>query len=187
MALRTQNTSASSLPHAIRFLVARIGVSCFAFPADWVRGIVTASEAGSGPTVTWAGADYERTDLGARLACTDHHPSDSDARIILYGNNDRSRAFVVDAVIGLVDVLRHDIRPLPPHFRRSERERLVGLFVDDSSIALIINPLWILGLPTSKDGLATLGQSASPHRAAQTLQLTDPHVESPVTLAGKGP
>jgi hypothetical protein len=186
MALRTHKTTGSTLPHAVRLLVAKIGPSCFAFPADWVRGIVTPTEAGTDLVVTWAGATYERTDLGARLGCSSH-PNDTDSRMILYGNNDRTRAFSVDSVVGLVDVLRHDIRPLPPHFRGSERQRLIGLSLHDSYIALITNPFWVLGLPSGKDDLAALAQPVSQYRSPETavLQLTASEPESALSTGGK--
>lgn len=150
--------------------MARIGAPLIAFPSDWVRGIVTLSEAGNGPTVAWAGMAYDRTNLAERL--TRSTPTlNSDSRIILYGNDERSRAFLVEQVMGLVDVARHEIRPMPPHFRGAERERLIGFFMDPDYIALIANPYWVLELPAGKDVLGTLGRQTGDKGATPSLTL----------------
>ena len=104
------------------------------------------ASAGPNGLVTWAGVEYERTDLSARLKVVSKGVS-SDTRLILYGNDERSRSFAVDKVVGLLDVERALIHPLPPQFRGKERERLLGFFVGASFVALIANPLWVLELP----------------------------------------
>lgn len=170
MGLRTHKAADPTGSQSIRFLVARIGEPLFAFPADWVRGVVTLSEAGNGSTVAWAGSTYDHTDLAERLTRTTPKPG-SESRIVLYGNDDRSRAFLVDQVVGLVDVIRHEIRPMPPHFRGAERERLIGFFMDPAYIALIANPYWVLELPSSKDVLGALGRQTTVKRAVPDLTL----------------
>ncbi|MCW5800488.1 MAG: CheW-like domain-containing protein [Nitrospira sp.] len=146
MGLRGQRAVTLSSGQAVRFLVALIGGSSIAFPAQWVHGIVMPASAGSDGLVTWAGMDYERTDLSVRLKIVSKGSS-PDTRLILYGNEERSRSFAVDKVLGLLDVERALIHPLPPQFRGKERERLLGFFVDTSSVALIANPFWVLELP----------------------------------------
>lgn len=146
MSLRGQRTVIISSEQAVRFLVTLIGGSPVAFPAQWVRGIVMPGSTGTDGPVTWAGMDYERTDLSARLKLSSKGPS-PDTRLILYGNEERSRSFAVDKVLGLLDVERALIRPLPPQFRGKEQERLLGFFVASSSVALIANPFWVLDLP----------------------------------------
>lgn len=146
MGLRGQRAVTISSGQAVRFLVTLIGGSSVAFPAQWARGIVMPASAGPNGLVTWAGVEYERTDLSARLKVVSKGVS-SDTRLILYGNDERSRSFAVDKVVGLLDVERALIHPLPPQFRGKERERLLGFFVGASFVALIANPLWVLELP----------------------------------------
>ena len=152
MGLRGQRAVTISSGQAVRFLVTLIGGSSVAFPAQWVRGIVMPASAGPDGLVTWAGMAYERTDLSARLKVVSKAQS-SDTRLILYGHDERSRSFVVDKVLGLMDVERGAIHPLPPQFRGKERERLLGFFVDASSVALIANPFWVLDLPLKPQAL----------------------------------
>ncbi|HVG02626.1 MAG TPA: hypothetical protein VM842_07020, partial [Nitrospira sp.] len=123
-----------------------------AFPAHWVRGIITLAEAGPHEGVTWANSSYERTDLAGRL--TIGHPSPTaDTRIILDGNGQRSRSFIVDGVVGLVDVSRPQVQSLPPQFRGGERDRFLGIFMSATYVALIANPFWVLELPSRINAL----------------------------------
>ena len=54
--------------------------------------------------------------------------------------------FMVGRVLGLVDVDRSEVHPLPPQFRGGERDRLLGHFSNSAYIALITNPFWVLDL-----------------------------------------
>lgn len=164
MGLRGHKTAASLGGQAIRFLVALIGPTHFAFPAYWVRGIITPAEAGRGEFVTWANSSYERTDLSSRLTIGARVAS-VETRIILYGNEQRSRSFAVDGVLGLVDIKRGQIQALPPQFRGGERNRLLGLFAETAYVALITNPFWVLDLPPRKDVLAVFTLQAPEQRS----------------------
>jgi hypothetical protein len=152
MSLRGQRAVTISSGHAIRFLVTLIGNTSVALPAQWVRGIVTPDSADPGGAVTWAGAHYQPTDLAARLK-VDFRDRSADTRLVLYGNEEASRSFIVDRVLGLLDVERAQIHPLPTQFRGRERERLLGFFVAPSCVALIANPFWALELPLRPQAL----------------------------------
>ncbi len=152
MSLRGQRAVTISSGHAIRFLITLIGNSSVALPAHWVRGIVMPGSAGPDGVATWAGAHYEPTDLAARLKVKSRDRS-ADTRLVLYGNEEASRSFVVDRVLGLLDVERAQIHPLPTQFRGRERERLLGFFVAPSCVALIANPFWALELPLRPQAL----------------------------------
>lgn len=146
MALRGHKTAALSGGQAIQFLVTLIGPTHFAFPAYWVRGIITPTEKGPAELITWANSSFERTDLSDRLTIGALIAT-AETRIILYGNEQRSRSFAVDGVLGLVDVERVQIQALPPQFQGGERNRLLGFFADTAYVALITNPFWVLDLP----------------------------------------
>jgi hypothetical protein len=152
MGLRGHKTAAALSGQTVRFLVALIGLTQVAFPAHWVRGIITLTDARREGLVTWGRSTYERTDLAGRLALSAQKPT-AETRIILYGNDQSSRSFLVDGVGGLVDVDRSQVQPLPIHFRGGERDRFLGLFVTTTSVALIANPYWVLELPPRKNVL----------------------------------
>lgn len=152
MSLRGHKITATSGAQTVRFLVALVGSTHFAFPAHWVRGIITLAESGVEGLVTWANSSYERTDLAGRLTIGTQIPT-AETRIVLYGNDQRSRSFMVGQVSGLVDIDRSQVHPLPPQFRGGERDRLLGYFSDTAYIALIANPFWVLDLPSRKNVL----------------------------------
>ena len=164
MSLRGHRAAAVSSGQEVRFLVALMGRTHMAFPAHWVRGIITPDEAGSEELVRWANASYERTDLASRLGIAATGGS-VETRVVLYGNEQKSRSFTVDEVVELVDVERAQIQPLPIQFRRGERDRLLGLFIDVAYVALIANPFWVLELPIRKNVLDVFALQLSDHRA----------------------
>lgn len=152
MGLRGHKTAVVSRGLEVRFLVALMGATHVAFPSHWVRGIVTPCQEGHDGPVTWANASYAPTDLARRLTIQAKSVT-AETRIVLYANEQRSRSFAVDKVVGLIDVERSLILPLPAQFRGGERERLLGLFVESSYIALIANPFWVLELPSRNNVL----------------------------------
>ncbi|MBS0172151.1 MAG: hypothetical protein JSR62_17535 [Nitrospira sp.] len=152
MGLRRNQAVTVVSGQAVRFLVTLIGHCSIAFPAQWVRGIVMPSAAGREGAVIWAGVVYEHTDLAGRLRLLSRVQS-VDTRLILYGHDQQARSFGVDKVLGLLDVERPLIHPLPVHFRGAERDRLLGLFADQDAVALIANPYWVLELPLRKNAL----------------------------------
>lgn len=131
-----------------------IGPTHVGVPSHWVRGIITSAEAGSEGAVVWARASYEWTDLSGRLTIGNSAMA-VESRVVLYGNEQRSRAFMVDKVVGLLDVEREQVHPLPPHFRGGERDRLLGYLVGSAYVALIANPFWVLELPSHNEVLDT--------------------------------
>ena len=180
MGLRGHKISVGTDGRPVRFLVARIGSMHVALFAHWVRGIITPAEAGTEGLVTWANSSYERTDLAGRLSIHPHIPT-AETRIVLYGNEQRSRSFMVGAVLGLVDIDRSEVHSLPPHFRGEERDRLPGYFSTSAYIALIANPFWVVDLPTRRNVLdAFILQT--PERRAEAC---DSKVYSPVAI-GEG-
>ena len=163
MGLRGHKTAVVSSGLAVRFLVTLMGPMHMAFPSHWVRGLVTPAEEGPDGHVTWANASYERADLARRLKIQAEGVT-AETRIVLYANEQRSRSFAVDRVVGLIDVERAMIQPLPAQFRGGERERLLGLFVESSYIALIANPFWVLELPSRSNVLDVFALQASDRR-----------------------
>jgi hypothetical protein len=86
------------------------------------------------------------TDLAARLGLP---PSAAtpDARIILCGEHRAKQAWQVDRAVGLTDVDLQRITPLPPHFAGVEQSWFTGLFLFRETVALLLNPGWLLSQP----------------------------------------
>ena len=184
MGLRGHTPTVAPGRQTVRFLVALIGHSHIAFPAHWVRGIITLAEAGLHERVSWANSTYERTDLAGRLAIESQTPT-ADSRIILYGNDQRWRSFMVDGVVGLVDVNRSQVHALPPHFRGGERDRILGILIKPAYVALIANPFWVLELPTCANVLDGFALAQSEGRATESengFRLPSTVLEDPAPL-----
>ncbi|MFZ1504887.1 MAG: hypothetical protein WAS50_17135 [Nitrospira sp.] len=166
MGLRGHNALRESRGQVIRFLVSLIGSTHVAFPSHWVRGIVTPGEASGGGAVTWGHAVYDRTDLADRFSIRTTGLT-AETRLVLYANEGCARCFAVEKVLGLIDVERDLIQPLPAQFRGKERERLLGFFVEASYVALIVNPFWVLELPSRNNILEVFALQVSNGRPGE--------------------
>lgn len=179
MALRRTQAVTLVNGQAVRFLVTLIGRSVIAFPAQWVRGIVLPAAADGEGAVTLANLAYEHTDLAGRLRLVSHGKS-ADTRLVLYGHDHQARSFPVDKVLGLLDVERSMIHPLPAHFRGAERDRILGLFADQDVVALIANPYWVLELPLRKNALDAFALRLSEQRSGDAAAIHQLPVAEPV-------
>ncbi|MET0513955.1 MAG: chemotaxis protein CheW [Nitrospiraceae bacterium] len=150
MALRGYNAAATTRDTQVRCLVVACGPYVLAVPADWVRSILTQRETGCGETISSGGVAYPVTDLAARLRLPSL-TSTAETRIILYGNEKCVCAFAVDRVLELVEPERHELRPLPTQFRNAERHRLAGFFLYRETMALVVNPRWLLEVGSQPD------------------------------------
>lgn len=130
------------VPHTVgltQFLVVGCGRTRLALPAGIVRGLGRAQEAGSviEPPVS-------RTDLADRFGLS-RSARVEEGRTVLCGGRDLQHAFVVDEVIGLIEIEVDRIRPLPPHFAGPERIWFTGVFLLQGSAVLVVEPEWLLG------------------------------------------
>lgn len=144
MSLRGRTTGATVLVAEAQFLVVISGGAPVAIPSDLVRGILQPEAAQPGQTIVWLGATYPVTDLAdrfgwPRVAWT------PETRAVLCGMADRVLAFCVDQVVGLTDLDRRQIKPLPPHFSGAERTWVTGFFLFREGVALVPDPTWLIG------------------------------------------
>jgi CheW-like protein len=144
MTLRACHNSTNSLVETASFLVVRFGGSYVALPADGVRGVLTLDEAGHGQEVTAAGTIYQPVDLAQRLSVV-ADLSGLETRTVLYSTDHSHGAICVEQVVGLTDVEQKDCLPLPPQFRRDERNWFGGMMLYQDQLVLILNPSWALG------------------------------------------
>ena len=144
MSLRGHHHSTNVLVETASFLVARLGVSYVALPADGVRGVLTREEAGDEQAVTAAGTVYQPVALAQRLSVL-ADLSGLEMRTVLYSNGRSHGAIRVEQVVRLTDVERKDCLPLPPQFQRDERNWFGGMMLYQDQLVLIVNPSWALG------------------------------------------
>jgi hypothetical protein len=106
--------------------------------------VLTREEVGEDDSVTWVGMTYRPVDLAGLMAVSADF-SGQDTRTVLYSNGHSHGAIRVEDVIGLMDVERADCLPLPPQFRREERQWFGGMVLHQGHVALIVSPSWVLG------------------------------------------
>lgn len=178
MTLRGHNVMVAPVESTVRFLVTVCGPYLLAFPADWVRGILTREEAGYGQTVSSAGVTYPLTGFAERLGIPPGVPS-AETRLILYGNGICARAFTVDRVVELIDMDRAALRPLPAQFRGSERTKLSGYLLYEDAMVLVVNPAWLLEIDAVRYA-ARSGTMPRPHETSELPRVHDPDAQSAV-------
>jgi len=144
MSLRGRHNSTNILVETTSFLVLRLGDRYVALPADGVRGILTQAEAGNEQGVTVAGTTYHPVDL-AQLLLVAADFSGLEIRTVLYSTDRSQGAIRVEQVVGLMDIERKDLLPLPAQFQCDERSWFGGMMLYQDQVVLILNPAWALG------------------------------------------
>jgi hypothetical protein len=130
------------VPSISRYLIVACGDLHLALPEAVIRRVLSAEEVVDRP----ADPAPERSSITALAARFEQPapPETAETRVIEVGRSAAQQAFLVEKVLGFAD-LRSDLRrPLPRHFRAAERRWFAGLFLFRDTIALILNPQWLL-------------------------------------------
>jgi CheW-like protein len=143
MSLRNRTDKAAPTLDTMQVLVVACGKTYLAIPGAIVRGVVEFAEAVEARIVSLFGEACRVTDLAARLGLAPVVLT-PDMRIILCGEHRARQAWRVDRTLGLEDVDMQRITPLPPHFAGVEQSWFTGLFLFRDTVALLINPGWLL-------------------------------------------
>lgn len=143
MALRSRTDKIAPALDTMQVLVVACGKTYLAIPGAIVRGVVEFGEAVEARIVSLFGEACRVTDLAARLGLAPVLLT-PDMRIILCGEQRARQAWRVDRTLGLEDVDMQRITPLPPHFAGVEQSWFTGLFLFRDTVALLINPGWLL-------------------------------------------
>jgi hypothetical protein len=120
-----------------QWLVAVRGGTYFAFPAEVVRGLAGSETRSSAMEPALPKADLMCHFPGAKA-------TGSPLREVLCGLQVAEQVVLVDDVIGLTEIHKEQIRPLPLQFTGSERLWFAGLFLFQDTVALMVNPEWLL-------------------------------------------
>ncbi|TAJ07846.1 MAG: chemotaxis protein CheW [Nitrospirae bacterium] len=155
MSLRGRTVGTTSLVAEAQFLVVVSGGVPVAIPSDLVRGILQPEDSQREQTIIWLGVAYPLTSLADRFGWS-RAAWTPETRAILFGLGNSMLAFSVDRVMGLTDVDRRQIKPLPPHFSGPERKWITGLFLFRESLALVPDLTWLIGSPQEEAQAAAL-------------------------------
>lgn len=159
------------------FLLVRCADTALALPAEIVQGFYDhrAWEPGRSP-------DRSPDDLGRRIGLGPT-PADAERPVVLVGAGGGPIPFLVDEVVGMVDVPPGAIHPLPAHFAEAERGRFVGLFLTGRGLAVVVNGWWLAGRePAAPPSAAWLEAPAPDLSPAPSPEVTEAE-----TVAYDGP
>jgi hypothetical protein len=108
-----------------------------------------------------------------------------DMRIILCGEHRARQAWRVDRTMGLEDVDLQRITPLPPHFAGVEQSWFTGLFLFRDTVALLINPGWLLSQTMDAFVAQSLPQGAALEEQHVLGEIPAATVEAPKPAPAK--
>jgi hypothetical protein len=137
-------TGTSSPASPSRFLIVTLDGRYLALDAESIGGLLTLEEAGHVTHPTLQGMEYRAVDLADRLSMS-HDRNEADTRIILLSEHGVRGSIRVTTVEGFLELQPSEILPLPMQFRGPERHWYRGMILFEKSIALILNPTWVLG------------------------------------------
>lgn len=143
MAFRQRVTTPTADSHTARFLVVRLHRTYLAIWAESVRGVFTERECDPKRDIVLLGEHYTPMNLAARFRLPDPRPT-PETRIVLCSRDRWRCASPVDQVIGLTDIRREHILPLPRLFSGEERLWFRGLFLFQEAVALLVNLDWFV-------------------------------------------
>ena len=180
MSLRGRLDKVAPSLGTMQVLVVACGRTYLAIPGAIVRGVVEFGDAVEARIVSLFGESCRVTDLAARLGLPPAMLT-PDMRIILCGEHRARQAWRVDRTLGLEDVELQRITPLPPHFAGVEQNWFTGLFLFRDTVALLINPGWLMSQTMDAFVAKTLAEGAmleEQHALAQAPAATDERAKS---------
>jgi hypothetical protein len=137
-------------PTVGRYLVVTCGALHLAVPDAFIKGIHSHDETARLIADAGRGEIYSVVELATRFE-QPTPPETSETRILLVGRSE-THAFRVETIQGFTEVRSHQRRPLPPQFGAEERHWFGGLFLFRDTIALIVNPHWLLDMKSGCEG-----------------------------------
>jgi chemotaxis signal transduction protein len=143
MSLRGRHARTVSAAPTVRFLLVTAGGTHFALPADRIQGLLTREEAGSAGPVSLQNATYPAIDLAGRLGLA-QDAEGPDARTVLLSHGTAKGNIRVAEVHGLKELEQSHVLPLPRHFQGEERTWYEGMVLFEETMALVLNPVWLL-------------------------------------------
>jgi hypothetical protein len=184
MSLRGRTEKVAPTLGTMQVLVVVCGKTYLAIPGAIVRGVVEFGDAVEARIVSLFGESCRVTDLAARMGLPPAVLT-PDMRIILCGEHRARQAWRVDRTMGLEDVDLQRITPLPPHFAGVEQSWFTGLFLFRDTVALLINPGWLLSQTMDAFVAQSLPQGAALEEQHVLGEIPAATVEAPKPAPAK--
>jgi chemotaxis signal transduction protein len=150
MSIQEQGVSAPSASSSRRFLIVTISGRYLALDAGSVEGVLTIKELESGEDPAIQGVVERTVSLVMQLGSSDvqTHPT---TRVVLLTDRETRGSIRVSNVHGILEIQQAQILPLPPQFSGVERHWYRGMILFKKSIAMILNPTWVLEMHAGSD------------------------------------
>ena len=152
MSIQEQGISVPSASSSARFLIVTIGGRYLALDAGSVEGVLTITELESDEDPAIQGVIDRTVSLVMQLGGSDvsTHPT---TRVVLLTDREMRGSIRVNEVHGILEIQQSQILPLPPQFSGVERDWYRGMILFEKSIAMILNPTWVLQMHAGSDAV----------------------------------
>lgn len=144
MSIQKQGAPAPVASSSLRFIIVAIGRRYLAFEAGCIKGVLTVEELECGKNPAVRGAVDRTVDLMMQLNLADV-PALPNTPVILLADQGIQCSMRVSHIHGRLEIQPSQILPLPAQFSSVERHWYRGMILFDKTIALILNPTWVLG------------------------------------------
>ncbi|MBK9306503.1 MAG: chemotaxis protein CheW [Nitrospira sp.] len=146
MSIQEQGASASLL----HFIIVTIGRRYLAFEAGSIRELLTVQELECSEKPGIREVVDRTVDLIMQLNLTDV-PIRPETPVVILTDQGSHCTIRVSHIHGQLEVQPSQILPLPTQFSSVERQWYRGMILFEQSIALILNPTWVLGEHVGSD------------------------------------
>lgn len=161
MSIQEQSVSAPAASSSRRFLIVTISGRYLAVDAGSVEGVMTIAELEQSEDPATQGVIERTVSLVTQLGSSDV-PTHPTTRVVLLTDREMRGSIRVSDVHGILDIQQSQILPLPPQFSGVERHWYRGMILFEKSIAMILNPTWVLEI----HGGADAGQEREPSHSS---------------------
>jgi chemotaxis signal transduction protein len=143
MSIQEQGASAPSASSLRRFLIVTISGRYLALDAEFVERVLTIAELEKREDPTIQGVVERTGSLVMQLgnAAVPTHPT---TRVVLLTDRRTRGSVRVSDVHGMLEIQQSQILPLSLQFSGVERDWYRGMILFEKSVAMILNPAWVL-------------------------------------------
>ncbi|NJN68943.1 MAG: chemotaxis protein CheW [Nitrospira sp.] len=152
MSIQEQGVSAPSARSSRRFLIVTISGRYLALDAGSVEGVLTIKELESGEDPAIQGVIERTVSLVMQLGGSDA-PTHPTTRVVMLTDQEVRGSIRVSDVHGILEIQQAQIIPLPSQFIGVERHWYQGMILFENSIAMILNPTWVLQMHAGSDAV----------------------------------
>lgn len=143
MSIQEQGATVPAASSLRRLIIVTIGRRYLAFEAGCVKGVLTVEDLERDKDPTIQGVVDRTVDLAMHLNLCDA-PTRPNTPVILLADQGIQCSLRVSHVDGRLDIHPSQILALPAQFNSVERNWYQGMILFEKSIALILNPTWVL-------------------------------------------